>query len=186
MPFGASRPERELTPPSSRQPVPVAGGAGNARQMTTRDSKATEPDHPTTSSSPRRRDTAYRSILLVTVVALLAVCIQFVAPRFPPTVRQFFPNTQHWHVSTPGITLRNPLIFHEQQSRPKPRRQPQVKGTFNTRPARSMALAEQAKRVAAEFEFGEDALNKAVKEFIREMGMGKREFGAYKTLTACR
>jgi hexokinase len=34
-----------------------------------------------------------------------------------------------------------------------------------------MALAEQAKRVAAEFDFGDDAVKKAVKEFIREMGM---------------
>jgi hexokinase len=34
-----------------------------------------------------------------------------------------------------------------------------------------MALAEQAKRVAAEFDFGDDAVNKAVKEFRREMGM---------------
>jgi hexokinase len=34
-----------------------------------------------------------------------------------------------------------------------------------------MALAEQAKRVAAEFDFGDDAVNKAVEEFRREMGM---------------
>jgi hexokinase len=34
-----------------------------------------------------------------------------------------------------------------------------------------MALAEQAKRVAAEFDFGDDAVNTAVKEFRREMGM---------------
>jgi hexokinase len=34
-----------------------------------------------------------------------------------------------------------------------------------------MALAEQAKRVAAEFDFGDDAVKKAVKEFRREMGM---------------
>lgn len=33
-----------------------------------------------------------------------------------------------------------------------------------------MVLVEHAKRVAAEFEFGPDAVNKAVKEFIREMG----------------
>jgi hypothetical protein len=33
-----------------------------------------------------------------------------------------------------------------------------------------MALAEQARRVAGEFDFGPDAVNKAVKEFIREMG----------------
>jgi hexokinase len=34
-----------------------------------------------------------------------------------------------------------------------------------------MTLAEQAKRVAAEFDFDDNAVNKAVKEFIREMGM---------------
>ena len=33
-----------------------------------------------------------------------------------------------------------------------------------------MVLAEQAKRVAAEFDYSPDAVNKAVLEFIREMG----------------
>jgi hexokinase len=36
-----------------------------------------------------------------------------------------------------------------------------------------MALADQAKRVAAEFAFEKDAVNKAVKEFIREMGANR-------------
>lgn len=36
--------------------------------------------------------------------------------------------------------------------------------------AGSMALKENAERVAAEFDFGPDAVRKAVKEFIREMG----------------
>jgi len=33
-----------------------------------------------------------------------------------------------------------------------------------------MSLLQAAKNVAAEFEYGTDALNKGVKEFIREMG----------------
>jgi len=33
-----------------------------------------------------------------------------------------------------------------------------------------MGLAEEAQRVAAEFEYGDEALNKGVKEFIRQMG----------------
>ena len=41
-----------------------------------------------------------------------------------------------------------------------------------------MALAEQAKRVAAEFDFDSDHVNKAVKEFIREMGMFGRRCSA--------
>ncbi|KAF3008799.1 glucokinase [Curvularia kusanoi] len=40
-----------------------------------------------------------------------------------------------------------------------------------------MALAEQAKRVAAEFDFTDDGLNKAVKEFIREMDEGLQQDG---------
>jgi hexokinase len=46
-------------------------------------------------------------------------------------------------------------------------------GTFNTQHKRSMSLADQAKRVAAEFDFDDNAVNKAVKEFIREMGTHK-------------
>ena len=34
-----------------------------------------------------------------------------------------------------------------------------------------MALVEKAKRVAAEFEYPPDELNRGVQEFLREMGM---------------
>ena len=34
----------------------------------------------------------------------------------------------------------------------------------------NMSLLQEAKRVAAQFEYNTDALNKGVKEFIREMG----------------
>jgi hexokinase len=40
-----------------------------------------------------------------------------------------------------------------------------------------MTLAEQAKRVAAEFDFDDNAVNKAVKEFIREMDEGLEKTG---------
>lgn len=105
--------------------------------------------------------------------------VQFSAPHFPYTVLRFFTQNQHWRVSSPGITLRNPVLF--QQDPPtcsKPEQHVVFVGTFNTRPERSMALAEQAKRVAAEFDFEQDAVNKAVKEFIREMGMSGHMYGA--------
>lgn len=105
------------------------------------------------------------------IVVLLALFFQVFAPHFPHTVLRFFTKDQHWHVSSPGITLRNPVLFHEPQICPKPEQIVEFEGTFNTHPKRSMALAEQAKRVAAEFDFSDDAVNKAVKEFIREMGM---------------
>jgi hexokinase len=104
---------------------------------------------------------------------LAALCIPLLAPRFPHTLREFFTSTQHWRVSSPGITLRNPVVFQQPPVCPKPQQHVEFKGTFNTRPERSMALADQAKRVAAEFAFEKDAVNKAVKEFIREMGANR-------------
>jgi hexokinase len=131
---------------------------------------------PSSPSSPsRRRPGPARPTTLVTrtvvfAIVLLAICIQSFAPHFPHTVRQFFTQPQHWRVSPQGITLRNPLVFQEPEICPKPEQQVEFKGTFNTKPQRSMALSDQAKRVAAEFDFEKDAVNKAVKEFIREMG----------------
>jgi hexokinase len=93
------------------------------------------------------------------------------APHFPATIHEIFDRTQLWRASSPSVTLRNPLVFQEQPICPKPKQHVEFKGTFNTRPERSMALADQAKRVAAEFDFKQDAVNKAVKEFIREMGL---------------
>ncbi|KAF2629774.1 hypothetical protein BU25DRAFT_429993 [Macroventuria anomochaeta] len=111
------------------------------------------------------------------IVVLLALFFQVFAPHFSHTVLRFFTKDQHWHVSSPGITLRNPVLFHEPQICPKPEQIVEFEGTFNTHPKRSMALAEQAKRVAAEFDFSNDAVNKTVKEFIREMDEGLQQDG---------
>jgi hexokinase len=108
------------------------------------------------------------------IVVLLALFFQVFAPHFPHTVLRFFTRDQQWHVSSPDITLRNPILFHEPPVCPKPEQVVEFSSTFNTNPKRSMVLAEQAKRVAAEFDFSNDAVNKSVKEFIREMGMPLR------------
>jgi hexokinase len=117
-----------------------------------------------------------RSPLVTHIIAVVVgvVLLALFAPRSPHTLREIFDRTQHWRASSPSLTLRNPLVFQEHPICPKPKQHVEFKGTFNTRPERSMALAEQAKRVAAEFDFGKDAVNKAVKEFIREMGMWRR------------
>ncbi|KAH7075474.1 hypothetical protein BKA63DRAFT_490452 [Paraphoma chrysanthemicola] len=130
-------------------------------------------------SAPSRRVTAVSlsSSIVAIVVVLAALCVPLLAPRLPHTLREIFTDTQHWRVSSPGITLRNPVVFQEPPICPKPEQHVEFKGTFNTRPERSMALADQAKRVAAEFDFGKDAVNKAVKEFIREMDEGLQKEG---------
>lgn len=104
------------------------------------------------------------------IVVLLALFFQVFAPHFPHTALRFITKDHHWHVTAPGFSLRNPVLFHHAPTCPKPEQTAEFEGTFNTHPKRSMALAEQAKRVAAEFDFTDDGLNKAVKEFIREMG----------------
>lgn len=109
------------------------------------------------------------------IVVLLALFFQVFLPHFPHTVLRFFTQDHHWHVTAPGFTLRNPVLFHETPICPKPQQIVEFAGTFNTHPQRSMALADQAKRVAAEFDFTDDGLNKAVKEFIREMGTRSRQ-----------
>jgi hexokinase len=113
-----------------------------------------------------------------TIVVLVGLLLAFLlAPRFSVSVREFFSRTQHWRASSPSIGLRNPLVFEESDTCPEPEQQVEFTGTFNTRTGRSMTLADQAKRVAAEFNFGKDAVNKAVKEFIREMGRIKGTTG---------
>ncbi|KAF2036138.1 hypothetical protein EK21DRAFT_52840 [Setomelanomma holmii] len=141
-----------------------------------------KPNNPSSSSqsSVCRREPArscLASAVVAIVVVLAALFVPLLAPRFPHTIHQFFTSTQHWRVSSPGITLRSPVVFQESPICPKPKQHVEFKGTFNTRPERSMALAEQAKRVAAEFGFGKDAVNKAVKEFIREMDEGLQKEG---------
>jgi hexokinase len=124
------------------------------------------------------RDSAWPSLVTHTLAVVVgAVILAFLAPRFPHTVREIFDRTQHWRVSSPDTPPPNPIVFQQHV---------EFRGTFNTRPERSMALADQAKRVAAEFDFGQDAVNKAVNEFIREMGMRRTACGAVDTLTTGR
>lgn len=128
------------------------------------------------------------SLVTHTVVVVLGFVLlaPLLAPHFPDTLHEIFYRTQHWRTSSPSVILRNRLVFQEQQICPKPKQHVEFKGTFNTRPERSMALADQAKQVAAEFDFKQDAVNKAVKEFIREMGRCCRTGWAIRMLTARR
>jgi hexokinase len=136
------------------------------------------------SASNRRRElarsrpathTAFSVSVSVLVVVLLALLVQVCAPHFSHTVLNLITRDR-----APGLTLRNPPVLHSPPICPIPQApldsargftgSPHTFNTFNTAPERSMALAEQAKRVAAEFDYSPDAVNKAVHEFIREMG----------------
>lgn len=144
----------------------------NANSGTSRPVKATNaPNSPSPMRTPGQRDPAPFSLATHTLIIVAGLLLAFLfAPRFPVSVRELFNRTQHWRASSPSITLRNPLVFQDPAIYPNPEQRVEFKGTFNTKHERSMTLADQAKRVAAEFDFEKDAVNKAVKEFIREMG----------------
>ncbi|KAF1940641.1 glucokinase GLK1 [Clathrospora elynae] len=134
--------------------------------------------NPAQSPSPSLRSRASPPAPLTThsvvtvLVLLLALGTQFFAPHLPYAILRLFTHDQALN-----ITPRNPIVLQEPPTCPESEAQVKYVGTFNTKPTRSMALAEQAKRVAAEFEFGDDAVNKAVKEFIREMDEGLEKEG---------
>lgn len=121
--------------------------------------------------------------LSVVVVVLLALFAQLLAPQLPHSILRLLTRD---HPATAGITLRNPIVLQQPPTCPRPKPHVEFVGTFNTRPERSMALAERAKRVAAEFDFGPDAVNKAVTEFIREMGRWRCDTRCDSMLTARR
>jgi hexokinase len=96
----------------------------------------------------------------VVLALVLALALQSIAPHLTrDLVQNLSARTQHLHLY---LQPRNPIPHHNNGK---------FAHTFYTHTTKSMALAEQAKRVAAEFDFDQDHVRSAVKEFIREMGM---------------
>ncbi|KAF2850882.1 hypothetical protein T440DRAFT_396113 [Plenodomus tracheiphilus IPT5] len=129
---------------------------------------------PSNTSADSSLASSRAAVGVLVLLLALAVVPFFASPQLslPTTLWRFLARD---YTSSAGITLRNPIVFQQPPVCPKPIPiVPPVEfvGTFNTRPERSMALADQAKRVAAEFDFEKDAVNKAVQEFIREMDEG--------------
>ncbi|KAF2116630.1 hypothetical protein BDV96DRAFT_598511 [Lophiotrema nucula] len=136
------------------------------------------------SRPPRRRDTLWpqlstQQLLSVAVAVVVLVLAAHLLAPLPHGLVQFFATKPHWRVtSATGITLRSPFVFTSAPPTcPKPEQQVEFAGTFYTHTKRDMALAQEAQRVAAEFEFGPDHVRKATKEFIREMDEGLQSEG---------
>lgn len=133
-------------------------------------------DSPSPSQRPKpaRRVAARLSApphpVLSGLVVLLVFALQLLAPRLPHEIVRFLTTKQHWHVTSPAAPSGPSALLKQPPVCPRPSHSVEFAGTFYTDTERSMALAEQARRVAAEFDFGPDAVNKAVREFIREMG----------------
>lgn len=150
-------------------------------------SAAADPTAARSNKSPGPRQGAVRAnfslsthhVFSALVVLLLVLVLQFLAPRLPHELLRLTPPKDARDPILSAFSPReHPLPLHrEPPVCPRPSQPPASLGTFNKRinrdTARSMALAEQAKRVADEFSWGPDAVNKAVKEFIREMGTSR-------------
>lgn len=151
---------------SAPTPTPASAHSSEARSY---DSPNEKPAQSHTGRS-RSRSALSSHHIFSGLVLVLVVVLQLLAPRLPLDIVRFFTTKQHWHVTSPAVSLRESPFFNDPAVCPKSSHKVEIAGTFNKDTERSMALAEQAKRVAAEFDFGPDAVNKAVHEFIREMG----------------
>lgn len=119
-------------------------------------------------------------MLLVLVLQLLAphLPLDYLARRF---VTRTYYNTHARTAASPSLNFcasPSARLFDSvtPSTCPRPKQQSEFGTSFSFRHTErrrnylNMGIAEHAKRVAAEFEFGPDAVRKAVKEFIREMG----------------
>ncbi|KAK5128718.1 hypothetical protein LTR85_000051 [Meristemomyces frigidus] len=112
--------------------------------------------------------------LVTAVLLLLVVPLQlFVFPRLPASFQLFRPAPPPPQPSCPSVPSYNPFV-QELYCR-APAHSP---GSLYSRSPHSMALAAAAERVAAEFEYPASNVNRAVKEFIREMDEGLAKQGA--------
>lgn len=146
-----------------------------------RPSAAADPTAGRSDQSPSPRPGAVRAEFSLSthrvfsaLVVVLVLVLQFLAPRLPHELLRLTPTHDAHDPTVSACYPREHPLHSEPPVCPRPSPRPAPAGTFNQRisrdTARSMALAQQAKRVADEFSFGPDAVNRAVKEFIREMG----------------
>ncbi|KAK7179244.1 hypothetical protein DPSP01_003503 [Paraphaeosphaeria sporulosa] len=153
-----------------------------------RPSAAADPTAGRSDKSPSPRPGAVRANFSLSthhvfsaLVVLLVLVLQFLAPRLPHELLRLTPTNDSRDPTLSAFSPREHPLHREPPVCPSPSQRTASAGTFNKRinrdTARSMALAEQAKRVADEFSFGPDAVNKAVKEFIREMDEGLLQEG---------
>lgn len=120
--------------------------------------------YPTSEHRPSAKPASRPSFTVVQFISfsilLAVVAVQFIflpsqnrlsAPSYQFSTESKSPAS----IVLDNLTCKKPLPFSDQSA----------PSTLH-----KMSLAEAAKRVAAEFEYGPEALNKGVKEFIREMG----------------
>lgn len=103
---------------------------------------------------------------------LLVVAVQFLVPHLPAQYQLFRPTPPAPPTSCPTPAY-NPFVqelYCRDQSVHTP-------GSLYSKSPHSMALAAAAERVAAEFEYPKEDVNRGVKEFIRQMNEGLAKQG---------
>ncbi|PVI05836.1 hypothetical protein DM02DRAFT_610511 [Periconia macrospinosa] len=165
-----------------------SGHGGHGGQRSSSSSLSSSSRSPSASASASAGRFSPHQKLLSALVLVAVLVLHFAAPHLPAHFARFLTSTKshshptpHHPAAPPRHSLspfhKDPLVCPRPHHQPPFLHHPEPRGTFNTDTHRSMALAEQAKRVAAEFDFGPDAVNRAVKEFIREMDEGLQKEG---------
>jgi hexokinase len=107
---------------------------------------------------------------------VVAIVLQFLLPRL-----QLQDKGYYYERGVSGISPWSPFPDHWICADPRQEEDGKKSiSTFRNEVAiKDMGLAESAKRVAAEFEFSDDDVRKAVKEFLREMDEGLQKDGTH-------
>ncbi|KAI7274146.1 putative glucokinase [Hortaea werneckii] len=108
------------------------------------------------------------------VLLLLVLILQlFVLPRLPPHLQLFRPPPPARPTSCPTVPAFNPFVQELYCRVPQ-----HTPSALYRQSSHSMALAAAAERVAAEFEYTKQDVQKGVKEFMRQMDEGLNVQGA--------
>ena len=167
----ASRPQ---PPPALNSNVTTSWRACSSQPSLANCVSKNPPSASASTSAEGRRATPVRQLckprhLFSLAVVLLLLLVQFFLPRLLHNTFYNFSRTKHIWPATSSCPA-SPVLSSSPKTCPKAEQQLEFSHTFYTQTKPSMKLADEAKRVAAEFEFPAEGVRKAVKEFIREMG----------------
>ncbi|KAF2719438.1 hypothetical protein K431DRAFT_305182 [Polychaeton citri CBS 116435] len=143
---------------------------GELRAAAGKGTRSSRPYHSSSTTSSAALFTAFA------VLAVLSIQLFLLTPTYFPSLLPFTGRSQ---LRRPSICS-PPNPFPQDLVCPRPEQQQQhfLSKLFSSRDPRKMSLASAAARVAAEFEYPAEDVNRAVKAFIAQMDDGLKQKGA--------
>lgn len=120
------------------------------------------------------RDRPSPTTLVLGLLLIAVLLAQYLLPHLPIPYQDLFLRTYPTPTpaSCPPVPTYNPFVQELYCRVPT-----HTPGSIYNRSPRSMSLAQAAERVAAEFEYKKEDVNRGVKEFIRQMDQGLQKQG---------